>query len=318
MIKLLGRLVVLAVMVLGTVLVQTLGDSQSWKLPWYLIHELVLLAVPMAWLLVEVFPRAAREEKLAFLCTSAIFVFLGSAFEIVAIQHRYWWFYTARDQLSGLTLGGVTIEEFLYYPLILNIPVLLYAWLVRRLPASPPGAPWSRGGKLLARLLAGAALLGGLVLLVLAWRQTTPPLDLAVQPQPDASGTLRYAAGPPQHSWTIIQLLSLGVGLLAFVRLRSRLHRQAALLVLVLFVPYAFFLELMACGRGWWVWNARQVLGPFTGVLPVDSYLMYLTGALLPVLCYVALLPFFAAPAGALPAPRPPATGTTPPASTEP
>lgn len=294
MIKLLGRLVVLAVMVLGTLLVQHLGDSKEWKLPWYLIHEGVLLAIPMAWLLIEVYPRARKAEKLAFLCASAVFVLLGSAFELVAIQQRFWWFYTARDGLSGIQIGTVAVEEFIYYPLILNIPILLYGWLIRRLPEPKPALPWSRTRRIAAGALAGAALAGGLVLLVLALGSTTPPLDRSIMPTHDAAGVLRYAAGPPRYGWTIIQLLALGSGVLAYARLRARVHRPALLLVVALFVPYAFFLELMACGRGWWVWNQRQVTGLFTGVLPIDSYLMYLTGALLPVLCYVALLPVFA------------------------
>jgi len=64
------------------------------------------------------------------------------------------------------------------------------------------------------------------------------------------------------------------------------LARTAFILLVAIYVPYCFYLELMACGRGWWVWNQQQTSGIFTWVLPVDSYLMYGTGATLPPLFY--------------------------------
>jgi len=70
--------------------------------------------------------------------------------------------------------------------------------------------------------------------------------------------------------------------------LRRALHARALLAQLATFFPLSR-LQLMTIGRGWWTWNSQQVSGPFTCVLPLDSYLMYLTGSLMPVLVFVGL-----------------------------
>lgn len=54
MARVLGPLVVLVCMILGVVLVQTFGDSQDWHMPWYFLHKILLIGVPMVWLVAEV------------------------------------------------------------------------------------------------------------------------------------------------------------------------------------------------------------------------------------------------------------------------
>lgn len=288
--RLLLRLSVLALMVVATVMAQTLADAEGWALPWYFIQELALGAVPMLWLLVEVYPHLSRPERWSFLVTSATFVSLASIFELIAIQNRYWWFYEDVDRLTGFEIGAIPVEEFIYYPILLNIPVLLYLLLRRLAPvAAPDPTPHPKAVRRMIQAGAALSLLAGAVLWFAAAQTQQPVLDYTIVPAPDAGGAIRYAAGPTQHSWTILQLLSLAAALLGYLALHTRLHRRALFLMVALYFPYAFFIELMACGRGWWVWNARQVSGLFTWVLPLDSYLMYVTGALLPVLLFVTL-----------------------------
>jgi len=109
-------------------------------------------------------------------------------------------------------------------------------------------------------------------------------VDTVTQPFVDAAGAVRYSAGPKQYGWTIVQLLGwAGVLLCARAGWRHVNPGRLALLVVTYF-PFALFFELLACGRGWWVWNAQQTVGLFAWVLPAESFSMYLTGALLPTL----------------------------------
>jgi hypothetical protein len=291
---LVGRLTVLAGMVLGVIFSQYLGDRLGWHLPWYFIHEVLLIAVPMGWLLVETFPSMSRGDRLAFVVVSGFFVLLGSMFELVAIQNRYWWFYEQPDVLTGIQVGAIGIEEFVYYPAILNIPILLYVYLQGFTPRTASFDEWGRPAKMGGALLGAGFIAWGIALLVITSFRHEPALDTSILPAPDAAGALRYVAGPAKRGWTVLQLISIGVAVLLYVFQHRRLVRTAFILLVAIYVPYCFYLELMACGRGWWVWNGKQTSGIFTWVLPLDSYLMYLTGATLPPLFYELLRPVFA------------------------
>jgi hypothetical protein len=76
--------------------------------------------------------------------------------------------------------------------------------------------------------------------------------------------------------------------------LRERINRSALWFTLAAYFLYAFALELMACGRGWWVWNSEQTSGIIVWVLPLDSFAMYVTGVLMPILLFEKLHSRFA------------------------
>ncbi len=274
-------------MLLGTVLLQFIGDQNQWRLPWYFLHECLLIGLPMLWLLLEVFSKSTHADRLGFIASSSLFLTLGSIFELVAIQNRYWWFFEDLDRLIGMRIGAIPIEEFLYYPFILNIPILAYILLNRAFPeAAGRSSSAPRTSLNILAVLLGVA---GVGLAIAAYFNTTPTLDLSILPSVDEAGALRYGAGPKKWGWSTLQLVSAGLALGIFNRWRARINQRALLLLLAGYFPYCFFLELMACGRGWWVWNGQQVLGFPTWVIPLDSYLMYVTGAVLPVFAFVWL-----------------------------
>lgn len=293
--KLLIRLSVLATLTLGTLVLQHLCDVRDLKLPWYFLHTLVMGAVPMVWLLYEN-RGAPRQTWLAFITTSSLFIVLSAMAELMAIQWRFWWFYTDIDRLLGIYVGAVPLEEFFFYPLFLNLPMLFYVFLRQQdvIAPGPAPAPTTAGQKVLFNALGGLFVAGGLALLWTAVHTTQPPLDYAVQPAPDASGAIRYDTGPAQHGWTVVQAFGLALVCLLWVRVRERVDVRRLVLSAAVFVVLGFFFELIGCGRGWWVWNHQQVVGIFTWVLPVDSYSMYLTGGLLPILALEGLRPLFA------------------------
>jgi hypothetical protein len=290
--KLLSRLSALSLMMLLVMAAQTFGDRAELHLPWYFLHQIVLALIPMTLLIVEVLPRAAPADRLAFIATSAFFIGTSAIAEILAIEHRYWWFFTEKDHLLGVQLGALPIEEFIFYPLFLNLPILFFMWLKTALddePARAPNPPVQKGLKLAAWALAAL----GFVLVVLAVQTDSPPLDTTILPAADAKGALRYAAGPHRRGWTIVQLFGLSGTCTLLATLWPRIPARRLWMTLICYFPFAMFVELMACGRGWWVWNERQVLGVFTWILPVESYSMYITGALLPPLFLEWVRPFF-------------------------
>ena len=291
---LLLRLSVLALMMLGMVFLEFFADRFDEHLPWYFLLEVVIGLVPMTWLLVEVMPKASRQVRLAFIVTSAIFIVSASIAELIAIQNRFWWFYQGIDRLTGLKMGDIPLEEFLFYPMFLNMPVLFYLYLAPYVGPGRERPPMSEGTKKALRIAGGVFLVAALALFGWALTRTVPPLDPSIQPAPDAAGAIRYSAGPPQRGWTIVQLFGISFCLFLLAVVGDRLDRRRIVVTVSVFFVLGFFFELMGCGRGWWVWNAQQVSGVFTWVLPVDSYSMYLTGGLLPVLVFEWLRPFFA------------------------
>jgi len=292
--RLLLRLCVVALLSFLLVALQALADREHWRLPFYFLQQVVLVGLPMAWLLREVIPAEDSAGRMSFLTTSAGFITLASSTELVGIERRFWWFSEDIDRLVHLYVGDIPIEEFLAYPLLLNVSVLFYLHLKRYVPPTPPPAPWSERTRTAVRAVAALLALAGVALLVLAFLHREPALDPAVKPAPDAAGAIRYTAGPPEHGWTVVQLWALAILLLAWERMRPFVDRRRLVLGTAVYLVFAFYVELMACGRGWWVWNSRQVLGLFTWVLPIESYSMYLTGAVLPILAYDRLRPFFA------------------------
>jgi len=284
---LLRPLCLLAGLMLVMVGLREVADALGLHAPWYLLHELTVLLLPMLFLLVKVFPGLTESERVSFVVTSGLFIGASAIAELVAIQQRYWWFSQTFDPLSGLDLGAIPLEEFLSYPMLLNLPTLWFLWLAR---AQPPEAllgearavvleRWLQRGAGLCLVLAGV--LVGLVLLGPGGR-----VDPSVEAVVDAAGAIRYSAGPRQYGWTLVQLLGWAGTLWLAGAVAHRLRWRVLLIVVATYFPFALFFELLACGRGWWVWNSQQTLGLFAWVLPIESFSMYLTGALMPVLCF--------------------------------
>lgn len=264
---------------------QTVGDARGWTLPWYFLHEIAILAPLTAFLLGQEWRHLRSGQQVALLATLGGFEALSAIMEIVAIHHRFWWFPEVTDRFVGAAIGGIPVEEFLYYPLILAIPPLSYRYWARALPDAR-----GRSDRWVAPVVAlgvGFLLAGVGLLAMMPFQEGV--LDPQVLPVRDAQGAFRYATGPAMRGWSVVQLLSMALVCGLVVALRRHLHARALLAQLATFFPLCVYLELMAIGRGWWTWNSQQVLGPFTWVLPLDSYLMYLTGSLMPVLVFVGL-----------------------------
>jgi hypothetical protein len=274
-------------LVLTMVVARAVAQWAGLKVPWYLVHELVLMLVPVVWLLIRVVPRLDESNRIGFVVTCALFVSASAIAELLAIQARYWWFFEGLDPLSGLTLGAIPLEEFLSYPLLLSLPILWFVELSGAWPTEP--VLGEERGRVLSRFCKRASVValaaaGGLIVLALV--QPAVALDPKTAPFVDDAGAIRYSAGPKHFGWTIVQLLGWAGTFWLAAAVAKRLRWRTLAIVVATYFPYALFVELLACGRGWWVWNAQQTIGVYAWVLPVESFSMYLTGALMPVLCF--------------------------------
>ncbi len=284
---LLKPLVGISVLMLVMVVARAVVGALGLKAPWYLLHELTVMLVPMLWLLVRVVPRLDESQRIGFVVTSGLFISASAVAELLAIQSRYWWFYEGNDPLSGLDLGAIPLEEFLSYPMLLNVPVL---WFLELSQSRPDEAVLGEArASAVVRFCKRAALValaaaGGLI--VLALTSSSVPVDVTTPAFVDAAGAVRYTAGPKQYGWTIVQALGWAGTFWLGAAVAHRVRWKTLLIVVATYFPFALFVELLACGRGWWVWNSQQTLGVFAWVLPIESFSMYVTGALMPVLCF--------------------------------
>jgi hypothetical protein len=292
--SLIAKLAVLALLMLGLVVAEAATDALHLRLPYYLIGQCVIALVPMVYLMFATLPKADRALRLAFITASALFITLSASAELIAINERFWGFYQGIDPLSALKMGDIPIEEFLFYPLYLNLPMLMYLYLAKVMPGPADVKPTTPAQKKLIRVVGTVLAVAGLALFANALLHTQPPHDWTKLPSPDASGALRFDDGPAQHGWTVVQLLGLAGICFVYASARDRIHHRRLAITLAVYAVIAFYTELMACGRGWWVWNREQVVGIFTWVLPLESYVMYFTGAIFPVVALEALRPFFA------------------------
>jgi hypothetical protein len=280
-------LIAVSLLMIGMVTARTVAEAFHLKAPWYLLHELTVMLIPMGWLLWRVFPRLQESDRIGFVVTSGLFITASAIAELLAIQNRYWWFFEGNDSLSGLDLGAIPLEEFISYPMLLNVPVLWFLELSLQRPNEPVlGEARSRGLVRWLKAASALAFAGALALIGVAMVFGRGPIDVVTQPVVDAAGAVRYTAGPKQFGWTIVQLLGWAGAFALAAQVAHRVRWRTILIVTATFFPYAFFVELLACGRGWWVWNSQQTLGLFAWVLPVESFSMYLSGALMPVLCF--------------------------------
>jgi hypothetical protein len=136
------------------------------------------------------------------------------------------------------------------------------------------------------------SLAGAATFLTLAKLGVGTDLPIDAPAAPNAMGALHYAAGPKQYGWTIVQFLGWAGTLSVAARIAHRIPWRRLLVQTLTYFPFMMYVELLACGRGWWVWNTQQTIGPTVWILPIESFSMYLTGGLFTALVYEWAVPY--------------------------
>ncbi len=164
------------------------------------------------------------------------------------------WFYDPA-RVTGITLGWVPLEEYVFF-ILQPIMVGLWAlWLARRLrPVTPESE--RRPGNVYIRVL---------IILITAWLWIIAVTILLVNWQPGKYLGLELAwALPP----ILIQLL---FGLDTLI-----LHRRLVLLTIIPATLYLALTDALAIGIGIWTIHPEQSTGIMLGVLPVEELVFFL------------------------------------------
>ncbi len=265
------------------------SDRYGLHLPWYFVFLVVVLAFPNV-----LFVRYAMErnphKKLVLCAQSGLVVAVMYVAEILAIQSRFWDFLQDRDRLLGIMLGNVPLEEFLFYPLMLNIS--LYAYIQAKSILKPfRGEPRPLGfkGKVIAVVFAAACVAAGVLTVVLKGGETAVRFLGR-----NAEGLPVYVEGPAYGGWGVTILVGMAVCSLVFARASRKgfLDVKAMIMGGLLIYPASLVIELLGVGRGWWVYNEQQIFGVHLYILPLESIFMYAIGVVFPAGVYEMLRDF--------------------------
>jgi len=252
------------------------------RLPGYLPFELACL---LPWNIV-LFVKAARRGAavaIAVLVTTCFVMVVTYPAHIITTLNLHWAYFQDQDVLIGPMLAGVPIEEFLFYPMTINLAVLIYLVMCgfmkeRRLA----DFPLSRGS-LRAVLLGGAAVFALLGIWLIA--SGNPGSVAPAARSWDTFGLPHYSEGPRTRGWTILCMFSAASNLvlLWLAELFTPMTLRAVVPTAALYLPVCLLVDLIGTSRGWWVFNAQTSSGLWIGPLPVEELPMYLTGVMLSI-----------------------------------
>lgn len=271
------------IIVLGT----AISDKFQWHLPWYFTFLVLVLFVPNI-LFIKYALAKNKMKRLVVLAQMAFTSILMFICEITAIQYYFWGFFEDKDVLCGLYIGGVPFEEFFFYPLMLNVS--LYAYLLaksvfKETRTTEPGPQISKTASIVVIVL--MAVFTALAI-VIACNQT-PEAGERIWMR-DTHGNPIYAEGGKYHGWGITVAAGMAIAL-GFFLWGTRMFMDLKALIFAGFIVYiaSMCIELVGIGRGWWVYNDRQLVGPKIFILPLESIFMYIIGVIFPAGVYETL-----------------------------
>jgi lycopene cyclase domain-containing protein len=159
------------------------------------------------------------------------------------------WSYN-RHLVSGLVLGWVPIEEYLFFVLE-TLLTGLWWWFLSRRVAPPPEFRPSKSIRVLALLFAGVLWLGSVFILALGWRPGTYLALILVWALPAIAPQLAFGA---DILW--------------------QRRKLVALTILPMFI-YLSAADSLAIASGTWAIDPAQTTGIFIGMLPIEEALFF-------------------------------------------
>lgn len=253
--------------------------------PGYAWFLLLVLAPWSVWLVLRC-ARRGSGELLAVLLAGCVQLVVIYPAHVLTTGAKDWAYFEDVDRLLGIRYAGVPVEEFFFYPLTINLTLLMYLVLRDRFVAAR--IPDFRPPR--ARLRAGLGIAALACFAVAAWVWTRRDLTViapALQLR-DAAGVPSYAEGPLHRGWALLCLISAGGNLLWlwWTESRTGLSLRAVALAAPVFVAMSLLIDLLGVSRGWWVFNAQACSGAWIGPLPAEELPMYVTGVMLSASLY--------------------------------
>ncbi len=249
---------------------------------WFLVLILAPWSVWLAWRSL----RRGRVEFAAVLIAGCAQLILIYPVHIIATIDGQWAYFEDWDRLLGIRYGGVPVEEFFFYPLMINLALLMY--LLFRDPAVNGRMPDIRWSRPRLRLAFGGAAIACFAAAVWMWTRGDPSHVVPALQARDGLGVPRYLDGPLHRGWAVLCMGSAGANLLYlwWAETHTALHLRTLLIVTPVFMAQSFLVDLMGVSRGWWVFNAQACSGAWIGPLPAEGVPMYATGVMLSISLY--------------------------------
>ena len=252
------------------------ASTPAHPLPGYMLFLACL--VPWAlWLAALLRRRGGAESASAVVAIATVLAFTYPA-EIVATYGRYWQYFEDRDVLVGVRLGGVPIEEFFFYPLMLALALWLYLQACEQIRARRLANLSFPRGRLPHMLLAMSIL----CFLLCLWALARPEglVNLPASRSWDDTAVPHFSEGRRDYAWTATCLAGLGgsLGVLYLAELTTLLQLRAVLPATLVFFTMGMLIDLLGVSHGWWVYNTQRVSPFWLGPIPVENLAMYLCG----------------------------------------
>jgi lycopene cyclase domain-containing protein len=223
---------------------------------------IVFLGIPLAILAAATWRDWRRERRpppdlnnqpgwLVLLLHVALAVIWTTPWDNYLVATGVWYYDPAL--VTGITIGWVPVEEYLFFVLQTLMTGLWLLWLIRHLRPAPMPAPRRRTLRFASAAVVGAVWLASILALLAKW---TPGAYLALE-----------------AAWlllpVILQLL-VGGDLLWH-------HRRLVLSALLLPWLYLCLADFVAIGSGTWTIDPAQSTGIMVGgVLPIEEVIFFL------------------------------------------
>lgn len=252
------------------------------QLPGYFLFEVSCLAPWLAWLF-WIAIRKGGATGLSVLVQACAILAITYPIHVITTHKLFWTYFQDKDVLLGVRIGGVPIEEYFFYPLTINLSILMYLLMCDYLKARRlPDLAINRKTLRLVFFSLSAVCFGlGFYVLTLRDPGQIAPATLTW----DATGVPHYAEGPRNYSWTLVCLFSAGFNLLLLylAELYTSVMIRAVIPIIGVYVLLCLLIDLMGVSRGWWVFNDQQASGYWIGGVPLEDLPMYVTGVMMPI-----------------------------------
>ncbi len=261
----------------------------------YFASLMILFYLPAAILFHYVWTRGDPWSKASVIFVNCVALAFGIVLELVAVHLDFWTFYTDLDPLVGFSVGGIPVEEFIFY-FGANLQLtLLYVGL--RLKCDAAGWTSKRfwiwfnkkqdSGDLpsdeqIRRISIGVLGFLAAIIGVAVFRRFLSPAGAQSFRAPTGKKVRPiYIEGKWYPGWLVAIAPFAAVGLIWAKKTLKSINIPALLISLAINVALYLLFEYNAIMRGHWVYNEQRLIGwRLGGVIPFEQICLYMVSFL--------------------------------------